>query len=169
MRYSFRPAALGDLETLADWQRRPHVARWWDSAPNFTEDELANPRVARWMVETEANAFAFMQDYDVHGWSQHHFDYLPQGSRGIDQFIGLPDMIGCGHGPRFIADRLNSLFNDGAPVIATDPHPDNARAIAAYKKSGFRVVGNPRPTQLGIILPMEAHRSPPVDARRVLN
>lgn len=158
MAYIFRPAALSDLETLTDWHRLPHVAHWWDSAPNFSENDLADPRVARWMVETEGNAFAFMQDYDVHGWPQHHFGYLPQGSRGIDQFIGPPGMIGRGHGPRFIAQRLKSLFRNGTPVIATDPHPENARAITAYKKSGFHIVGDPRPTPWGLILPMEAHR-----------
>jgi aminoglycoside 6'-N-acetyltransferase len=166
MAYIFRPAACSDLETLADWHRLPHVARWWNTAPSFSENDLADPRMARWMIETEGNAFAYMQDYDVHGWKQHHFSYLPQGSRGIDQFIGPVEMIGYGHGPRFIAQRLKSLFRDGTPVVATDPHPENARAIAACKRSGFHVVDDPRQTQWGIILPMEAHREQSVTGSR---
>jgi len=99
-----------------------------------------------------------MQDYTVHGWENHHFFGLPKGSRGIDQFIGEPDMIGKGHGPAFISARVRDLFEEGAPVVATDPHPDNAQAIAAYKKSGFSEFGPPQETPWGRILPMKASR-----------
>ena len=67
-------------------------------------------------------------------------------------------MIEKGHGSAFIAERLEALFEEGAPVVATDPHPDNARAIAAYKKSGFREFGAPRKTPWGLILPMKVTR-----------
>ncbi len=157
-KYDFRPATLSDLETLSDWQRQPHVCQWWDAAPKYDRGDLADPRVARWMVSTSGKSFAYMQDYDVHGWPNHHFAYLPQGSRGIDQFIGLADMIERGHGTAFIAQRIKSLFISGVPVIATDPHPDNARAIAAYKKLGFSVVGDSQTTEWGLILPMEARK-----------
>ncbi|WWR55751.1 hypothetical protein RV999_26300 (plasmid) [Sinorhizobium meliloti] len=39
-----------------------------------------------------------MQDYTVHGWDDHHFAHLAKGSRGIDQYIGDPEMVGVGHG-----------------------------------------------------------------------
>jgi len=29
------------------------------------------------------------------------------------------------------------LFDEGAAVVVTDPHPHNARAIRAYEKAGF--------------------------------
>jgi len=110
--------------------------------------------VARWIVSYDARPFGFMQDYSVHGWENHHFAHLPKGARGIDQFIGDPDMIGVGHGPAFIRTRLQALFDAGAPVIATDPHPDNAQAIAAYKKLGFEPSGPAQETRWGLILPM---------------
>ncbi|WP_210204365.1 GNAT family N-acetyltransferase [Devosia submarina] len=95
-----------------------------------------------------------MQDYTVHSWEDHPFAYLPKGSRGIDQFIGDPEMVGLGHGSAFIAMRVGALFEEGAPVIATDPHPDNLRAIAAYRKVGFEPTGHPQETQWGLTLPM---------------
>lgn len=101
-----------------------------------------------------------MQDYAVHGWDDHHFAYLPTGSRGIDQFIGPEQMVGRGHGSAFIAQRMRALFAAGAPVIATDPHPENKRAIAVYQKLGFRPVGLARETAWGHVLPMEARRQP---------
>ena len=155
--YSFKLAAAADLGRLLEWQSRPHVREWWDDIePGFIED-FQDPRVTRWIVALDGRPFAYMQDYTVHGWQNHHFFDLPPGARGIDQFIGEPDLIGKGHGPAFIAGRLQTLFDEGVPVIATDPHPENARAIAAYEKAGFKAFGPPRDTPWGRILPMKIY------------
>ncbi len=157
-RYEFRRVTPADLGLLLAWQAQPHVREWWDAVEPADEQDLADPRVARWLVSADGRPFGYMQDYTVHGWDNHHFFGLPEGSRGVDQFIGEPDMIGKGHGPAFIAQRLKSLFDEGAPVVATDPDPNNARAIAAYKKAGFRAFGPPRDTPWGRILPLQARR-----------
>ena len=47
----------------------------------------------------------------------------------------------------------------GAAAVGTDPHPDNRRAVRAYEKAGFRVVGGPLNTLWGRALLMERHRS----------
>ena len=62
----------------------------------------------------------------------------PSGTRGIDQFIGEPDMTGRGHGSSFIRAFIVALIRAGTPRVLTDPHPANARAIRAYEKAGFR-------------------------------
>ena len=152
--YSFRKVTLDDLPLLAVWQSAPHIREWWDSAEPYSAADLADPKVARWIVSTGGRPFAFMQDYTVHGWEDHHFAGLPKGSRGIDQYIGDPEMIGAGHGQAFIEAGMAALFAAGAPVIATDPHPENARAIAVYKKLGFDPSGPPVETRWGLILPM---------------
>lgn len=154
--YSFRRVTLDDVDMLMGWRSTPHVREWWDLAEPYDEAELADPRVARWIVSNAGRPFAFMQDYTVHGWEDHHFAYLPEGARGIDQYIGDPEMVGLGHGSAFIGVRMRALFDEGAPVIATDPHPDNARAIAVYKKLGFEPSGPPQKTQWGLVLPMLA-------------
>ncbi len=156
--YTFRKASVADLPLLLEWQSRPHVREWWDDDEPCDQEELEDPRVARWIVELNSKPFGYIQDYTVHGWQGHYFAHLPEGARGIDQFIGEPEMIGLGHGSRFIAARMQSLFDAGVPVIATDPHPDNERAIAVYKKVGFVVSGPPRATKWGVILPMQAGR-----------
>ncbi|KAJ55538.1 aminoglycoside adenylyltransferase [Actibacterium mucosum KCTC 23349] len=157
--YNFRKVLNGDLPLLATWRAAPHVRVWWDSDEPDSPAELTDSRVARFIVSLGDRPFAYMQDYTVHGWDGHHFFELPLGSRGIDQFIGLPDMVGKGHGPAFIAQRVADLFAAGAPVVATDPHPDNTRAIAAYEKAGFRAFGPSKDTPWGRILPMRADRS----------
>ena len=156
--YCFRKATLGDLDLLKRWQSNPHVQEWWDSDEPYSAADLADPRVVRWIVSIDERPFGFIQDYTVHGWDDHHFAHLPQGARGIDQYIGDPDMVGIGHGSAFIRTRMRALFVEGAPVIATDPHPDNARAIAAYKKVGFLPSGPTQQTQWGLILPMLAKK-----------
>lgn len=154
--YSFRKVTLHDRDMLTGWRSNAHVREWWDPSEPYDEAALADPRVARWIVSYAERPFAFIQDYTVHGWEEHHFAHLPKGSRGIDQYIGDPEMVGVGHGSAFIAMRMQALFDEGAPVIATDPHPDNARAIAVYKKLGFEPFGPPQQTRWGLILPMLA-------------
>ena len=67
-------------------------------------------------------------------------------------------MIALGHGSAFISARMRVLFDAGAPVIATDPHPDNKRAISVYTKLGFETFGPPQETEWGLILPMKVSR-----------
>ncbi len=153
-RYVYRKVGLGDLDLLAAWRARPHVCEWWGADDGYTEEEIGDPRASRWIVETGGRPFAFIQDYTVHGWEAHHFAHLPAGARGIDQFIGEPGMLGRGHGTALIAERLAALFDAGAPLIATDPHPDNARAIAVYGKLGFEICGPALETRWGVVLPM---------------
>lgn len=149
---------MDDLDLLMKWQARPHVRAWWGSGEPYDQERISDPRVSRWIVSTNNSPFAFMQDYTVHGWEDHHFAKLPKGSRGIDQYVGDPDMIGVGHGSAFIGARMRAVFDEGAPIIATDPHPDNKRAISVYKKLGFEPFGPPQETRWGLILPMLARR-----------
>ncbi len=152
--YRFRRAQMSDLTMLTEWQFAPHVQKWWDDEELFDEDELADPKVRRWIVSLDGSPFAYIQDYAVHGWGEHHFDHLPDGSRGIDQFIGVANMVGKGHGQRFIAQHCKRLFEEGAPVIGTDPDPNNKVAIAVYQKIVFEVEGPAKETPWGTILPM---------------
>ena len=154
--YAFRAAAEADLALLRRWRSSPHVARWW--GPPETEDpaeSLADRRIAMWIVEHEGRPFAYAQDYCPHDWEPHPFSYLPPGARGIDQYIGEPDMVGRGHGTAFVRLHCDRLLAAGAPVVGTDPHPANGRAISAYLKAGFVVTGGPLDTRWGRALLME--------------
>jgi aminoglycoside 6'-N-acetyltransferase len=50
------------------------------------------------------------------------------------------------------------LFSAGAPAIGTDPHPENGRAIRAYKHAGFTIVGGPLDTRWGRAVLLERWR-----------
>lgn len=141
LRYHFRRMTESDLPLLQQWLQLPDWRLWWGEP----EDELASlaadlqePGMRLWIVEHRETPFAFLQDYRVHTWADHPYrDLVPDGAYGIDQSIGLPDMLGHGHGSAFIAQHAGRLLADGAPCIVTDPHPENARAIRAYEKAGF--------------------------------
>ena len=49
----------------------------------------------------EAAIFGYLQCYDLTAWNSGFGDH-PRGTRGIDLFIGEPDMIERGHGSAFI-------------------------------------------------------------------
>lgn len=135
------------------------MLRWW--GPLDAEDPaeaLADPNVAPWIVEHDGRPFAYAQDYDPHAWTPHPFGHLPPGSRGIDQYIGELDLLDRSHGTAFVRQHCDALFAAGAPAIGTDPHPDNRRAIRAYEKAGFAVVGGPTETGWGLALLMERWR-----------
>jgi aminoglycoside 6'-N-acetyltransferase len=155
-RYAFRPVVPADLPLLARWRAMSHVSKWWGAPEVESEEEkLADPRIALWIVANRGRPFAFAQDYSPHDWTPHPFAHLPPGARGIDQYIGEPDMVGRGHGSAFVRLHCERLFGAGAPAVGTDPHPDNARAIRAYEKAGFVVTGGPTDTRWGRALLME--------------
>jgi aminoglycoside 6'-N-acetyltransferase len=158
MRYGFRQVMAADLPMLNAWLKRPHVARWWGPDATLDDADLADTRCAMWVVSKDGVPFAYLQDYDVHGWPDHHFGHLPPGSRGIDQYIAEPSLLNAGHGTALIRQRLDALFAGGVPAIGTDPHPDNTRAIAAYGKAGFRETGGPVDTPWGRSVLMRCDR-----------
>jgi aminoglycoside 6'-N-acetyltransferase len=157
--YIFRSVTRQDLPLLRLWRRQAHVIRWWgEPEVEDPQEALADDRINCWIVAYRGKAFAYAQDYSPHEWSLHPFAYLPTGSRGVDQYIGLPEMIGLGHGPALLKRHCERLFAQGAPAIGTDPDPDNVHAIRAYEKAGFKAVSGPVETRWGRAILMEKWR-----------
>jgi aminoglycoside 6'-N-acetyltransferase len=142
--YLIRRAAPADLALLQHWRRQPHVSRWWGEPTVEPEAEkLSDPKIAMWIVEAQATPFAFIQDYEIHAWPDHHFGYLPELSRGMDVYIGDEGFIGRGHGSAMVRQHVDALFAAGAPAVGIDPHPDNAAGQRAFQKAGFVAVSGP--------------------------
>jgi aminoglycoside 6'-N-acetyltransferase len=139
-RYSFRPAITADLPMLRDWLATPEVVRWWGNPTEeyaLLEEDLGNPLMTMRIVSFGGEPFAYVQDYALASWPQPHFADLPDGGRGIDAFIGVPEMIGQGHGAAFLRHRATQLIAEGASAVAIDPDAQNLRARRAYAKAGF--------------------------------
>jgi aminoglycoside 6'-N-acetyltransferase len=93
--------------------------------------------MAQFIVAADGKEFAYLQCYNLSTWDT-GFGPQPEGSRGLDQFIGEADMIGCGHGSAFVRAFADRLLASGTPRVVTDPDPVNTRAIHAYERAGFR-------------------------------
>jgi aminoglycoside 6'-N-acetyltransferase len=142
--YEFLPLTAEHLPLLRGWLVKPHVAEWWgDPREQFAlvSEDLDDPHMEQFIVATAGRPFGYLQCYDPTVWPEGALGPQPEGTRGIDQFIGEPDMLNCGHGSAFIRAHVDNLFARGAPVVGTDPDPDNPRAIRAYEKAGFVASG----------------------------
>ena len=157
--FTFRALTEADLPLLHAWLSCPHVTEWWEPTPSFEqvrEDYLprlaaqevrpldAPAGVVQYLAYEAGVPFAFVQAYRVmahqaEGWWLEETDPC---ALGIDQFIGLPERLGQGLGTRMLHAFLKFLFSDPrVTTVQTDPDPENARAVACYRKVGFLDVG----------------------------
>jgi aminoglycoside 6'-N-acetyltransferase len=152
--YVFRPMTAADLPLVKRWLAEPHVVQWWgDTYQQFelVSGDLEVEAMDQFIVAIDDRPFGYIQCYDPEVWPDNGLGEHPGGTRGIDQFIGEPDMVNRGHGSSFIRAFIERILADGAPRVITDPDPDNARAIRAYEKAGFsrdRLVDTPDGTAL---------------------
>jgi aminoglycoside 6'-N-acetyltransferase len=138
--YLFRPMSVSDLPTIRRWLEAPEVMRWWgapDEQYALVSGDLDHPDMDQFIVALDDCPFGYIQCYALGTWNQ-GFGSHPDNTRGIDQFIGISDMIGRGHGSGFIRQFVDGLLASGTPRVVTDPDPDNGRAVSAYAKAGFR-------------------------------
>jgi aminoglycoside 6'-N-acetyltransferase len=146
--YVFRPVTSADLPLIRRWLETPEVMRWWgqpDEQYALVSGDLDHSDMDQFIVLLDDHPFGYIQCYALSSWNQ-GFGAQPPKTRGIDQFIGEPDMIARGHGSGFIRQFADGLLTSGIPRIVTDPDPDNGRAVRACAKAGFqsdRVVDTP--------------------------
>jgi aminoglycoside 6'-N-acetyltransferase len=140
--YEFRPMTSADLPMARAWLMQPHVREWWGDPPEQFElvrEDLDEPAMDQFIVVTGGRPFAYLQCYWHANWAaENGLGTHPADTRGIDQFIGEPDMVDRGHGSAFIRTYVDGLLAAGTPRVITDPDPDNGRAIRCYEKAGFR-------------------------------
>jgi aminoglycoside 6'-N-acetyltransferase len=137
--YAFRPMSADDLPLIRRWLETPEVVRWWGQPHEqyaLVSGDLDHPDMDQFIVVLDERPFGYIQCYPLSTWNQ-GFGAQPPATRGIDQFIGVSDMIGRGHGSGFIRQFVDTLLGQGIPRVVTDPDPDNVRAVRAYAKAGF--------------------------------
>ncbi|KIU50151.1 MULTISPECIES: GNAT family N-acetyltransferase [Bradyrhizobium] len=141
--YHFRPMTTADLPLIKRWLAQPHVREWWgDPAEQYAlvSGDLDEPAMDQFIVAANGSDFGYIQCYDLTAWNC-GLGAQPDGTRGIDLFIGTPDMVAGGHGSALIRAFVEQRLAQGAPRIVVDPNPANARAVRAYTKAGFQEAG----------------------------
>lgn len=141
-RVTLRPLGANDGPRLAEILGSPAVARWW---PGF---DL--PRVEKEFLVDEPNVvvYGIVAEGTLVGLIQTTEEPEPDFRHAaIDLFLDAR-MHGRGLGPDAIRTVCRYLIeHDGHHRITLDPAADNASAIRAYEKVGFRPVGRLRQYQ----------------------
>ena len=134
-RVVLRPLTASDVAAVAEIQAQPGVARWW-GPPD--EAELRGKAAG----SDECTAFAIEQDGELVGLIQYQEEEDPMYRHaGIDLFLS-EDVHGRGLGTDALRTLALYLVRDrGHHRLVIDPAADNAAAIRAYEKAGFRPVG----------------------------
>ena len=91
------------------------MVRWWGDADEqyaLVSGDLDHPDMDQFIVALDDRPFGYIQCYALSTWNQ-GFGAQPPRTRGIDQFIGEPDMIGRGHGSGFIRQFVDDLADIG--------------------------------------------------------
>lgn len=155
--YCFRPAGSDDLNLMRHWRQAPHVVEWW-GAPELEpeEEKMQDSHISMRIIEHLGEPFAFIQDYSIHDWEDHHFSYLPRGSRGLDIYIGENSMLNRGHGSVILGIHAANLFARSVPAVGIDPSPENLAAIRSFGKAGFSITSQPVSTLWGTAILMES-------------
>ena len=130
-----RPLSVADVPRLAELVRHPDVARWW---PGITVEELTGKAEGKDGVI----AFAILLEDELVGLIQCYEEGDPEyRSAGIDLFLSA-EARGRGLGPDAVRTLAGWLVRErGHHRLTIDPALDNARAVRAYEKVGFKPVG----------------------------
>jgi aminoglycoside 6'-N-acetyltransferase len=133
-RVTLRPLRDEDLDPLVEMVAMPGVAEWWG-----TPDE---PGSQKQDFRNDGSAFAVEVGGELAGWLAYTEELEPDyKSAGLD--IGLfPAFHGDGIGPAALRLACAWLVDErGHHRLTIDPTVENARAIRAYEKVGFKPVG----------------------------
>lgn len=135
-RVRLRPVAEADLDGLTAILATPEVSRWWPgydrsrvAAENLTPDEGET----HWTIEVDGRVVGMIQCWEESDPEYRH--------ASIDLFLD-PAVRGRALGPEAVRLVAAWLIDErGHHRLTIDPAAENAAAIAAYRKVGFREVG----------------------------
>lgn len=130
-----RPLRADDVERVAGIQAEPGVARWWGSPNKADLRRQADG-------SGDEKALAIEREGELVGLIQYHEENEPDFRHaGIDVFLAERAQ-GHGLGTDAVRTLARYLIDERRHHRLTiDPAADNAAAIRAYEKIGFRPVG----------------------------
>ena len=130
-----RPLRVDDVAGVAEIQSEPGVARWWG-----LPDEAELRRLAE--GSGDEKGFVIESDGALVGLIQYYEEDEPDFRHAaIDVFL-TERAQGRGLGPDAVRTLARYLIDErGHHRLTIDPAAENAPAIRAYEKVGFRPVG----------------------------
>lgn len=144
----FRPLTAADYPWLCKWLRQSHIRHWW--GPPISLLEVAEKYGPLVRGEEPTSAFLFCYEERPVGYIQtylvaDHPKYAVQvqvepGTAGVDLFLGEATLLYQGLGTAALRCFLREVVfaNTAVTGCVLGPSPENAAAIRAYEKVGFR-------------------------------
>lgn len=140
---SFKSFSTSDIKQIYDWTQQPHVKKWWQDPEDWLEfkqkfeDKLQSPYRACFIIYIENKAVGYIQTYQANKFPE--WTNQPDGTYGMDLFIGDPEFIGKGYGTQIVAKFVEELFKlPEIKRIIINPDVNNIAAVRAYEKAGFK-------------------------------
>jgi aminoglycoside 6'-N-acetyltransferase len=132
---TLRPLGEQDVEWVLAILAEPEVRRWWGAydAGRAWSESLEDPELVVFGIEVESQLVGLIQYGEEPDRDYRH--------ASIDVFLH-PGWHGRGLGSDALRTLAHHLFHDhGHHRLTIDPAVANAKAIACYKRVGFREVG----------------------------
>jgi aminoglycoside 6'-N-acetyltransferase len=125
-----RPATDADIPRLHEIRAEESVARWWSPHEELWSDD--DDDVLPFVIEVDGQTAGFLEL-----WEENDADFR---HAGIDLFLATAHQ-NRGLGGDAVRAAIAIAVERGHHRITIDPQAQNVRAIAAYRKVGFREVG----------------------------
>jgi len=133
VRTTLRPVVDTDVELLFGWLQDPEVYRWWGGRP-LARDEV----VRRYLGGREPDVVSFVIEHGDCAIGYIQYWIADASSGGLDMFL-VPGARGQGLGPDAARALVRYLIQERHwRQVTVDPAVDNASAIRAWHKAGFR-------------------------------
>jgi aminoglycoside 6'-N-acetyltransferase len=147
----FVPVEPQHYPLLTQWLNAPHMQEWWgdpETELGYIRDMVEGRDTTRpFLILLNREPVGYIQYWFIghhqnQQWTKDHpwLLELPSDTIGVDLSIGWPEQLSKGVGSAALAAFVARLREDGHTNIIIDPDPDNARAVRAYTRAGFRPV-----------------------------
>ena len=149
--FRFKSLEEADLPLLFDWFKQPYIAQLWKESCVYSVfkekyiKHIASESNFPLIATMEGRPIAYLIYHYVNDEDRANFPGvdLPHLTIGLDLFIGDPSYLNKGYGTQLIKEFITFL-KQKEPIcraLTIDPASGNDRAIACYKKVGFKAIG----------------------------
>lgn len=130
-----------DLSLVEEWLLLPYISQWFGNKKEWLDEISANLEsdwIWYFLAHLTSVPVGFVQYYDVKKAPEGPWSSQPDGSVGIDFFIGNEELLRMGYGSFLVENFVMFLKESIEPVrIVADPHRDNVKSHRTLIRNGF--------------------------------